>query len=121
METMQRRILSKVEEAITAAKLDAVERTHYANTGHIYAMSGLDTTVIVSYQFDDRSCAIGFAGKSLENAHNGGHVDDSPPLYRLRMLSKGLKLDYLNLEYDNAQRLGEMLATLNLLLDERLR
>jgi len=118
MENMQTRILGKIEDAITGADLDAVKRGQWANTGSVFAMNGLMTTLTVRYQFNDTYCTIELYGPSVDYAAEQVDsvtlrpaIEDAPPYpYRLEKKGGKLMLSYHYLEYTEGARLTDMVA-----------
>jgi len=66
MQSMQKKILDKIEEIITAGGLEAVQRAQYANTGRITAMRDFETVWWVDYNFQDESLGLDFGGPATE-------------------------------------------------------
>jgi hypothetical protein len=117
METMQKRVLGKIEEILTAAKFDAVQQSDYANTGTIFGMRGLSVYIAVKYQFDNVGCSLKMSGHNVEEMVAMKVLQDSPPRYRVQAMANNVEVGFLALRYMDAERMDLMLDVLTDLAD----
>ncbi|GGS85231.1 hypothetical protein GCM10010156_49810 [Planobispora rosea] len=66
MPTMQTKILEAIEQTATAAGLDCVNNSDYANTGHLLVQSGFATLIDVDYAFMPTCARIRLTGPLVE-------------------------------------------------------
>lgn len=110
MQTMQDRILAKIEAVIETANLEPVKQTQWANTGSIFAMDDLDTVLAMRYQFNDTYCSLDFSGPVVDAAQKAGTISDETPTYRLRRkANKSLEMATPYLEYKDGERIRTLL------------
>lgn len=107
MQSMQTRVLDAIDHELTAHGLDAVQRSQYANTGHVYGMNGLTTYVDIEYGFQDTYCTITITADRLEGRA------DAAPTFRAGIGSGGAPkantVAFLHLEYTNADRIAALM------------
>jgi hypothetical protein len=100
MKNMQEHILGMVAEVIEKSGLQPVQKTHWANTGCVYAMDGVHSRCKVTYDFQDRHFSVTIS--PVEK------VESSPPFFRV----EGDRAMWSMVEYDKGDRIATFLHEL---------